>query len=100
MALTDAEVAQIVTALQSAGIEAPPAPGEQPVHPALAEVTPEQSLLASFRIEATPDALATLDAWLVGQGYVNKGTPAGEPSGFKENPQADDVIANLLATKA
>jgi hypothetical protein len=81
MALTPAEIAEIVTALRASGVEAPSAPAEQPVSPAEEMKTPVQRLLAGLRLDETPNQLAVVEAW-IDANYGDNTTEPGAPVDF------------------
>ena len=69
MALSKEDLDQIVSALAASGAVVQPPPPEPAVHPAAAQVTPVESLLGMLRLQPAPDTLATVNQWLVDQGY-------------------------------
>lgn len=75
MSLTPEEIADIVAALQAGGIKVEAEPAEQPVHPALAQKTPVESLLDQLRIDPTPDTVTKVDNWLVESGFKTAPVP-------------------------
>jgi hypothetical protein len=114
MALSPEELAQVVAALRAADVTVPADPADAPVHPAVENVTPVQSLLGQLRLDPTNDTMAKVENWLVESGYEQApptSGPAAVPTvttysggsddSFTGRPSrpgstADDVIANLL----
>lgn len=76
LTLSAEDIQAIAQAVVASGAVVSPPPPPQEVHPAEPEKTPVDRLLEQLRIDPGPNSIATVETWLVDEGYEEK--PATE----------------------